>query len=86
MGNLALGLHYCMIIYAVTIFFDYIAYTVMLPVLGGLAAALERTADAEIQRIQAVPPPVTMTPDAFHRFMGNRTPRTPANVLNSFLS
>ena len=72
MGNMALGLHYCLIIYAVTIFFDYIAYTAMLPVLGGLVAALSRTADAEIQRIQSVPLPVTMSPDAFHTFIGRR--------------
>ena len=52
----------CMIIYAVTIFFDYIAYTVMLPVLAGLSAALVRTADAEIERVKAVPLPVMMSP------------------------
>jgi hypothetical protein len=72
MTNLALGLHYCMIIYAVTIFFDYIAYTVMLPVFAGLAAALVRTADAEITRIQAVPLPVTMSPAMFHNYLGRR--------------
>ena len=72
MANMALGLHYCLIIYAVTIFFDYIAYTVMLPVLGGLAAALARTADAEIQRVQSVPLPVTMSPEMFHSYLGRR--------------
>jgi O-antigen ligase len=72
MGNMALGLHYCMIIYAITVFFDYIAYSMMLPVLGGLAAALVRTADAEIARVQAAPLPVTMTPQAFHTHLGRR--------------
>jgi hypothetical protein len=72
MGNLALGLFYAMIIYAVTIFFEHIAYTVMLPVLGGLAAALVRTADAEIERIKAIPLPVTMSPQAFHSYLGRR--------------
>jgi hypothetical protein len=72
MGNLALGLFYAMIIYAVTIFFEHIAYTVMLPVLGGLAAALVRTADAEIERIKAIPLPVTMSPQDFHRHLGRR--------------
>jgi hypothetical protein len=74
MGNLALGMHYCMIIYATTVFFDYIAYSVMLPVLGGLAAALVRTADAEIERVKATPLPVTMTPAAFHSYLGKRSP------------
>ena len=46
MGSFALGLHYCLIIYAVTIFFDHIAYTVMLPVFGGLAASLARAAES----------------------------------------
>jgi len=44
MGNAALALHYCLVIYAVTILFDHIAYTVMLPVFGGMAAALVRAA------------------------------------------
>ena len=72
MGNMALGLHYCMIIYAVTVFFDYIAYTAMLPVLAGLAAALARTAEVEIDRIKAIPLPVTMSPSAFHSYLGTR--------------
>ncbi len=72
MGNMALGLHYCMIIYAVTVLFDYIAYSQMLPVFGGLAAALMRTADAEISRVQAVPLPVTMSPANFHSYLGTR--------------
>ena len=38
MGNIALGIHYCMVIYAVTILFEHIAYTIMLPVFGGMAA------------------------------------------------
>ena len=72
MGNLALGLHYCIIVYAMTILFEHIAYTVMLPALGGLSAALVRTADAEIQRIKAVPLGVTMSPEMFHSYLGTR--------------
>jgi len=76
MGNMALGLHYCMIIYAVTVMFDYIAYSAMLPVFAGLAAALLRTADAEIQRVQAVPLPVMMSPSMFHNYLGRRPAET----------
>ncbi|MCU1238516.1 MAG: O-antigen polymerase [Candidatus Solibacter sp.] len=72
MGNMALGLHYCVIIYAITIFFDYIAYSMMLPVLGGLAAALVRTADVEITRVQSTPLQVVMSPAAFHQRLGRR--------------
>jgi O-antigen ligase len=73
MGNMALGLHYCLIIYAVTILFEHIAYTVMLPVLGGLAAALIRTADSEIERIKAQSAPVALSPAAFQTYLGSRT-------------
>lgn len=65
-ASVALGLQYCMIIYAVTVFFDHIAYTIMLPVFAGLAVSLVRTATAEIQRIQSTPAPVTMSPMVFH--------------------
>src|ERR1039457_5560254 len=37
MGVVALALHYSLIVYAVTILFDHIAYSVMLPVFGGMA-------------------------------------------------
>ena len=47
-SNLALGLNYALIVFAATIFFDYIAYSSMLPVFGGLAVSLGRTAEAEI--------------------------------------
>jgi O-antigen ligase len=57
MGSLALGLHYCLVIYAVTILFEHIAYSVMLPVFGGMAAALVRTGEVEIQRIRSIPLP-----------------------------
>jgi O-antigen ligase len=72
MGSVALSLHYCMIIYAVTILFEHIAYTQMLPVLGGLSAALMRTVDAEIRRIQAAPLAVTMAPPMFHQYLRSR--------------
>jgi O-antigen ligase len=80
MGNMALALHYCMIIYAVTVFFDYIAYTVMLPVFAGLAAALVRTADAEIKRVQSVPLPVTMSPEMFHSYVGRHRTASPQSI------
>jgi O-antigen ligase len=73
-GTVALGLHYCMVVYAVTILFEHIAYTIMLPVFGGLAACLLRTAEIEIQRIQSVPLPVTvsMSPTVFHSYLATR--------------
>ena len=73
MGNAALGLHYCLVIYAVTILFDHIAYTVMLPVFGGMAASLVRTAELEIQRIQSTPPPVSMSTTMFHDYLAVRS-------------
>ena len=72
MGTVALALHYCMVIYAVTILFDHIAYTVMLPVFGGLAACLVRTAEVEIQRIRATPLPVSMSTTIFHGYLAAR--------------
>ena len=68
----ALGLEYCMVIYAVTVFFDHIAYTIMLPVFAGLAVSLVRTAAVEIQRIQSTPSPVTMSPMMFHSALVER--------------
>jgi len=59
MGSIALGLHYCLIIYAVTILFEHIAYTIMLPVFGGMVASLVRTAEVEIQRIESIPLPIS---------------------------
>ena len=70
MGNVALGFHYCMVVYAVTILFEHIAYSIMLPVFGGMAACLVRTAEAEIQRIQSIPLPVMMSPTMFHTLSG----------------
>jgi len=72
MGNAALGLHYCLIIYSVTILFEHIAYTVMLPVFAGLAAGLIRTGGAEIQRIQSTPLPVSMSTTTFHSYLATR--------------
>ena len=78
MGTIALGLHYCLIIYAVTILFEHIAYTVMLPVFGGMAACLVRTAEMEIQRIQSTPPPVSMSTMMFHNYLSARPRQGPA--------
>jgi hypothetical protein len=72
MGTIAMGLHYCLIIYAVTILFEHIAYTIMLPVFAGLAASMVRTATVEIQRIQATPLPVSMSPTMFHSYLAAR--------------
>jgi len=72
LGTVALGLHYCMIIYAVTVLFEHIAYTVMLPVFGGMVAAMVRTAEVEIKRIQATPPPVSMSTAMFHNYLAAR--------------
>jgi O-antigen ligase len=75
MGDMALALHYCLLIYAVTILFEHIAYTIMLPVFGGMAAALARTAEVEIQRIQSVPLPASMSPTMFHSYLATRPGR-----------
>ena len=58
LANTAIGLNYAVIVFAVTIFFDHIAYTVMLPVFGAFAAALLRTAQVEIDRVKSTPAPV----------------------------
>ena len=72
LGNVALGIHYCMILYAVTILFEHIAYTIMLPVFGGMAACLVRTAEIEIQRIKSTPMPVSMSATMFHNYLATR--------------
>jgi O-antigen ligase len=72
MGNAALALHYCLIVYAVTVLFEHIAYSIMMPVFTGLAAGLVRTAAVEIQRIQATPLPVSMSPAMFHDYLAAR--------------
>ncbi len=69
LGTVALSIHYCMLIYAVTILFEHIAYTIMLPVFGGLAVCLVRTAEIEIKRIQSMPRPVTMSHTMFHSYL-----------------
>lgn len=55
-ANIALGLNYALIVFAVTILFDYIAYSSMLSVFGGLSAALAATYEAEIARRTAAEP------------------------------
>ena len=67
-GAVALGLHYAMIVYAVTIFFDHIAYTAMLPLFAGLAVALFRTSAVEIERRMAMPAPQTITAPVFRTY------------------
>ena len=57
MANTAIALNYTLIVFAVTILFEHIAYTVMLPVFGALAAALLRTAQVEIDRVKSTPAP-----------------------------
>jgi hypothetical protein len=79
LGTIALGIHYCMVIYAVTILFEHIAYTIMLPVFGGMAVGLVRTAEVEIKRIQSMPLTVSMSPTIFHSYLATR-PR-PGNAL-----
>ena len=67
-AQVSLGLHYAMIVYVVTIFFEHIAYTVMLPVFGGLASALMRTTVAEIERRRSVPAPQVLAAPAFRTY------------------
>jgi len=55
-GNVGLALNYCIIVYAVSVFFDYIAYSQMLSCFAGLAMALDITAQAEIDRRLAISP------------------------------
>jgi hypothetical protein len=78
LGTGALSIHYCMLIYAVTILFEHIAYTIMLPVFGGIAVSLVRTAEGEIRRLQATPMPVTMSVANFHTYLIARPKRQPA--------
>jgi hypothetical protein len=66
-ANLAVCLNYALIVYAVTVFFDYIAYTSMLSVFGGLAAALDRIVDAEIDRRTAIVAEPVPVPAPFRR-------------------
>ena len=54
-GNCALALNYCLIVYAVSVFFDYIAFTSMLSVFAGLSTSLDANANAEIARRTAGP-------------------------------
>ena len=67
-GSIALGLHYAMVVYAVTVLFEHIAYSVMLPVFAGLAAALMRTAEIEIKRRLSLPMPQNITAPLFRTY------------------
>jgi O-antigen ligase len=64
-ANCAISLHYCLIVYAVSVFFDYIAYTAMLSVFAGLAAALDATAGWEMDHLTA---PAPARPIPFEQF------------------
>ncbi|HTS64590.1 MAG TPA: O-antigen ligase family protein [Candidatus Acidoferrales bacterium] len=66
-GYCAMALNYCLVVYAVSVIFDYIAYSSMLSVFAGLAAALHQTAPYEIDRITATPAPAPMVPFAEFR-------------------
>jgi O-antigen ligase len=55
-ANIAVGLNYALVMYAVTVLFDYIAFTSMLSVFAGLSAALGATVEAEIARRTADAP------------------------------
>jgi O-antigen ligase len=61
-SDCALCLNYCLIVYAVTVLFDYIAFTSMLSVFSGLVAALGRLAPAEIEQREATPSPPEPVP------------------------
>jgi len=67
-ASVALGLHYAMIVYAVTILFEHIAYTVMLPVFGGLVAALVRASVAEVESRLAAPERPAFSPFQFRTY------------------
>lgn len=63
-SDCALCLNYCLIIYAVTVLFDYIAFTSMLSVFSGLTASLSRVAQSEIDGRIALPPTLEPVPFA----------------------
>jgi len=67
-GSVSLGLHYAMILYAVTVLFEHIAYTVMLPVFAGLASSLIRTSAPEIERRRSAPLPQVLTAPVFRTY------------------
>jgi O-antigen ligase len=67
--NCAMALNYCMIVYAVSVFFDYIAYTSMLSVFSGMCMALDIHAIAEIERCTATP--LGAQPIPFEQFRPN---------------
>jgi O-antigen ligase len=68
-SDCAACLNYCLIVYAVTVLFDYIAFTSMLSVFGGITAALCRAAPAEIERRLALP--AETAPIPFMQFRPN---------------
>jgi hypothetical protein len=50
----------------------------MLPVFGGMAASMVRTAAVEIQRVQATPLPVSMSATMFQSYLAARPKQGPA--------
>jgi O-Antigen ligase len=75
-ANMALGLHYAMILYAVTILFEHIAYTVMLPVFGGLASSLIRVSGPEIEHRRSMPIPQPLQAPVFRTYSQTSPVRT----------
>ena len=75
-SSLALGIHYAMVVFAITILFEHIAYTQMLPVIGGLSAALVRVAEKEIERAKSTPLPLELHAPLFRTY----SPREPATA------
>jgi hypothetical protein len=76
-ANCAQALNYCIIVYAVSVFFDYIAYTQMLSVFAGLALALDLHASAEIEQLTAAPAQPAPIPFAQFRPNWRRTAGMP---------
>jgi hypothetical protein len=76
-SNCALALNYCILVYAISVFFDYIAYTQMLSVFAGLSLALDLHSTAEIDRLTAAPAGPPAIPFAQWRPTWRRTAGMP---------
>lgn len=75
-ASLALAIHYAMIVFAITILFEHIAYTQMLPVIGGLSAALVGASQKEIERRRSTPLPQELRAPVFRTY----SPTEPATA------
>jgi O-antigen ligase len=60
--DIAFAMSATLVVYAVCVCFDYIAYTATLPTLAGLAIALQRCGKAELDRLEQAPAPVQADP------------------------